>query len=318
MQDQPIKSQILVFVASTWMFICLTATSSAQDLPAAFRAFESAADAPVFTSSPGEWDALIRERGWILKDGEDYRLWYTGYNQDRQPVSMKLGYATSPDGITWTRHPRNPIFDDAWVEDVMIVKHKATLYMFAEGAKDQPQLLKSTDGIAWQRMGALDVRHADGTKIAAGPYGTPTAFFEDGTWYLFYERRDQGIWLATSRDMGVWTNVSDEPLIIPGPGAYDKLMIAMNQVIKYEGRYYAVLHGTGSPAKPRDWCTYMAVSDDLRAWKKCSSGPLLPVQDNKSSGQLVHDDRQFRLYTMHGRVDLHVPSGRAVPSTQKN
>ncbi|MEO2027664.1 MAG: glycosylase [Fuerstiella sp.] len=313
MLNQPITSRVMLIVASTWMSVCLTGTSSAQDLPVAFRAFTSAADAPVFTSSPGDWDALIRERGWILKDGEKYRLWYTGYNQDRQPVSMKLGYATSPDGITWTRHPQNPIFDDVWVEDMMIVKHGGTLYMFAEGAKDQAQLLQSTDGIAWQRVRTLDVRQTDGTKIPAGPYGTPTAYFEGGTWYLFYERRDQGIWLATSKDMVVWTNVSDEPLIIPGPNEYDKLMIAMNQVIKYEGRYYAVLHGTGSPAKPRDWCTYMAVSDDLRTWKKCPEGPLLPVHDNRSSGQLVQDGGQFRLYTMHARVDLHVPSTGSLP-----
>ncbi|MEO2017330.1 MAG: glycosylase [Fuerstiella sp.] len=313
MPNQPVKSRIMVIAASMCMSACVTGASSAQDLPASFRAFKSTTETPVFTSSQGNWDALIRERGWILMDGEEYRLWYTGYNQDRQPLTMKLGYATSPDGITWKRHPRNPIFDDVWVEDMMIVKHGGTLYMFAEGMKDQPQLLKSTDGIAWQRVGTLDVRHTNGTKIAAGPYGTPTAFFEDGTWYLFYERRDQGIWLATSNNMDVWTNVSDEPLIIPGPDDYDKLMIAMNQVIKYEGRYYAVLHGTGSSEKPRDWCTYMAVSDDLRVWKKCSEGPLLPVHDNKSSGQLVHDGRQFRLYTMHARVDLHLPSTATVP-----
>ena len=83
-------------------------------------------------------------------------------------------------------------------------------------------------------------------------------------------------------------------------------MIAMYQVVKHNGRYYAVLHGTGSPTKPRDWCTYMAVSDDLRSWKKCAHGPLLPVSDNKSSGQLVFDGQQFRLYTMHGRVELHL------------
>ena len=308
-----LRSYITVIVVTAWTAVSLTEASYAQDLPAAFQNFKSAVDAPVFTSSPGNWDASIRERGWILKTGETYHLWYTGYNPDRQPFSMQLGYATSLDGSTWTRHPQNPIFDDVWIEDMMIVKHNNTLYMFAEGAKDQPQLLKSTDGIAWQRMGTLDVRRTDGTKIAAGPYGTPTAFFEHGTWHLFYERRDQGVWLATSKNMSVWTNVSDAPLIVPGPDEYDDLMIAMNQVIKYEGRYYAVLHGTGSPTKPRDWCTYMAVSDDLKAWRKCSRGPLLPVRDNKSSGQLVYDGQQFRLYTMHARVDLHVPSPEAVP-----
>jgi beta-1,2-mannobiose phosphorylase / 1,2-beta-oligomannan phosphorylase len=307
------RSHIVGLIVSCWMAAFLTESLSAQDLPAEFRNFKSAADAPVFTSSPGNWDALIRERGWILKSGATYRLWYTGYNPDRQPPSMMLGYATSADGITWTRHAQNPVVDDVWIEDMMIVPHRGMLYMFAEGAGDQSQLLRSSDGIVWQRVGTLDVRTTDGKKIPPGPFGTPTALFEDGTWYLFYERRDQGIWLATSKDMNVWTNVSDDPLIIPGPDEYDRLMIAMNQVIKYEGRYYAVLHGTGSPTKPRDWCTYMAVSDDLRVWNKCSGGPLLPVKDNKSSGQLVYDGRQFRLYTMHARIDLHVSTATDVP-----
>ena len=144
-----LRSYITVIVVSAWTAVSLTEASYAQDLPAAFQNFKSAVDAPVFTSSPGNWDALIRERGWILKTGETYHLWYTGYNPDRQPFSMQLGYATSLDGSTWTRHPQNPIFDDVWIEDMMIVKHNNTLYMFAEGAKDQPQLLKSTDGIAW-------------------------------------------------------------------------------------------------------------------------------------------------------------------------
>src|SRR3954470_11183889 len=57
---------------------------------------------PVFTGTgTATWDNQIRERGWIFKEDNIYHLWYTGYtNID----SIKyLGYATSPDGFTWTR-----------------------------------------------------------------------------------------------------------------------------------------------------------------------------------------------------------------------
>ena len=83
--------------------------------------------------------------------------------------------------------------------------------------------------------------------------------------------------MARSSDLKRWTNVSDEPLIVPGPDSYDALMIAMNQVIRVDGRYVAVLHGTGSPRKPRDWCTTFAVSDDLVHWTKSSGNPVPPV-----------------------------------------
>ncbi len=85
---------------------------------------------------------------------------------------------------------------------------------------------------------------ADGKPISKGPYGTPTAWFENGRWYLFYERGDRAVWLAESKDLKVFTNVQDEPVLVPGPGEYDRKMIALNQVIKYDGRYYACYHGS--------------------------------------------------------------------------
>ncbi|MEZ6128093.1 MAG: glycosylase [Planctomycetaceae bacterium] len=282
--------------------------ASAQDLPPAFSGFQSYAENPVFTGAAGEWDALIRERGWILKEGDRYHLWYTGYDPERSPVIMSPGYATSADGITWNRHPNNPLLREVWVEDMMVVKHNNVFYMFAEGMNDQAQLLTSADGIAWERRGTLDVRLMSGEKIPPGPYGTPTALYTNEQWYLFYERKDLGVWLATSKDMQVWTNVSDQPVLLPGPDHYDRLMIAMNQVVRHNDRWYAVLHGTGTPTKPRKWCTYFAVSDDLLTWKKCSAGPVLPIADNKSSGVLVEDGGKFRLYTMHAKVDLHLPA----------
>ena len=298
------------------VFCTLLIPSACAQLPDDFSAFRTTRKG-VFTSAPGQWDSLIRERGWIMKEDDTWKLWYTGYRaDDTSPNKMKLGYATSKDGLSWKRHAETPIYADGWVEDMMIVRRGDTLFMFAEGANDQAQLLSSKDGITWLRQGRLDVRQTDGTPIEAGPYGTPTAWFEDDTWHLFYERRDAGIWLATSRDMKTWTNVSDKPLITPGPDKYDGLMIAMNQIVKLHDRYYAVMHGTGSPEKPRDWCTYLAYSDDLKTWKKCKEGPVLPINDNVSSGVLVHDGSQFRLYTMHGHVDLHLPQ-KPVPTGKR-
>ena len=279
----------------------------ADDLQISSTEFVPADGNPVFAAAEGRWDAKIRERGWIIKDESGWKLWYTGYDSARQPPTMSLGLATSSDGITWRRYSDNPIFAEGWIEDVMVVRQDGNYFMFAEGEQDQAQLLKSTDGIHWNRIGTLDIRQTNGQPILAGPFGTPTAIVENGVWNLFYERHDAGIWLARSADMKVWTNVSDEPLIVPGPGKYDALMIAMNQIIRVENHYVAVLHGTGSPEKPRQWCTYLATSNDLIHWTKDPRGPLRPVSENKSSGQLVQDGRQWRMYTMHEQVTLHLP-----------
>jgi hypothetical protein len=178
--------------------------------------------------------------------------------------------------------------------------------MFAEGLKDRAHLLESADGIDWKRIGPLDVRLKNGKPISDGPYGTPTAWHENDTWHLFYERRDLGIWLATSRDMKVWTNVQDEPVIGTGPDEYDKDQVAINQIVKHKGRYYGYYHGsafTGPNAKL--WCTCVATSKDLVHWEKYPGNPIQPLKQNKSSGILVHDGEKMRLYTMHPVVNLH-------------
>jgi hypothetical protein len=260
---------------------------------------------PLLTgTSQDTWDRNIRERGFILREGDAWRLWYTGYNPDRGGT-MALGYATSPDGRSWTRHPGNPVFAGVWTEDVHVVKHEDVYYMFAEGRNDVAHLLTSPDGVRWEEQGSLDVRARSGAAISPGPYGTPTVWIEGGTWYLFYERDDRGIWLATSRDRRVWTNVRDEPVIALGPGAYDRHAVALNQVVRYGGRYYGVYHANAEPQWKGPWTTCLAASDDLVHWEKYPGNPVIRSDD--SSGILVDDGRLLRLYTMHPAVKLWLP-----------
>ncbi|MFT5094472.1 MAG: hypothetical protein ACI93T_003312 [Porticoccaceae bacterium] len=93
--------------------------------------------------------------------------------------------------------------------------------------------------------------------------------------------------------------------MIPGPDKFDVDLIAMNQVFKHQGRYYASIHG--SKAGSKLWASGIAVSDDLRSWKKYPGNPLRPISENKSSGLFIHDGKQFRFYTMHDQVHVHLP-----------
>ena len=261
---------------------------------------------PVFTAEPAKWDSKIRERGWILREDGIWKMWYTGYAKDEE--THKLGYATSLDGIHWTRHPRNPLYKDHWVEDMMIVKHDGKYIMFAEGLNDRAHMLVSKNGLDWERLGLLDIRLKNGHPIPDGPYGTPTAWCENDNWYLFYERNDLGIWLAKSNDLKVWTNVQDEPVLSPGPADYDRDLVALNQIIRHKDRYYAYYHGSAkSGPKAKLWSTGIATSTDLIHWEKYEKNPLFPTEQNKSSGIVVADGDKFRLYTMHAKVDLHLP-----------
>jgi beta-1,2-mannobiose phosphorylase / 1,2-beta-oligomannan phosphorylase len=279
----------------------------ADDFPRELVAWSPIAANPVFQGAGDDaWDRKIRERGYILVEDQTFHLWYTGYNDDRSPTKF-LGHATSSDGLRWTRDPANPIFNRSWVEDVCVIQSDGRYVMFAEGKGDIAHQLVSADGVHWDDLGSLDIRKADGAPIGPGPYGTPAAWFEDGTWYLFYERGDQGIWLATSKDRRVWTNVRDTPVIGLGPEPYDRAAVAMNQVIKRDGVYYAFYHAN-SQRPWKDWTTNIARSRDLVHWEKYPGNPI--IADNCSSAILVSTPRGDRLYTMHPEVRVFVPASR--------
>ena len=277
-----------------------------EQTPWAFVAWRPIPENPVFSGTGRDtWDRKIRERGYILV-GEDriYHLWYTGYAGD-PPPTMSLGHATSIDGIHWARDPANPIFTGSWVEDMCVVKQNGTYFMFAEGKKDIAHLLTSANGLNWTDSGSLNIRKTDGSPIGPGPYGTPTAWLQEGTWYLFYERRDEGVWLATSKDRTIWTNVQDDPVLARGPEPYDRAAVAVNQIVRRGRSYYAFYHANaGRPWK--DWTTCVARSRDLVHWEKYPGNPI--IQNNCSSAILVRTPQgEDRLYSMHPDVKVFVP-----------
>jgi hypothetical protein len=66
---------------------------------------------PVFTGSgvSGDWDSGYSSRATVVRVNDDlYEMWYSG---GTTTVDYGIGYATSADGITWTRDASNPIFD---------------------------------------------------------------------------------------------------------------------------------------------------------------------------------------------------------------
>jgi hypothetical protein len=286
--------------------LVLSARPSLADEPAwAFTRWVPVAGNPVFRGAGDHaWDRKIRERGYILVEDGTYHLWYTGYNEDRAP-GMALGHATSPDGQRWTRDKDNPLFSKSWVEDMWVVHRDGAYVMLAEGKNDIAHQLTSPDGLHWSDEGSLDIRQLDGSRISRGPYGTPTGWFEDGTWYLFYERGDRGVWLATSKDRKVWKNVQDTPVLALGPDAYDREAVAMNQIVKHDGYYYAFYHAN-SHRPWKDWTSDVARSKDLVHWEKYPGNPI--VKNNCSSPILVRGPMGDRLYTMHPDVKVFEPA----------
>lgn len=264
---------------------------------------------PVFTGTDtNTWDQHIRERGFILYEDSLFKMWYTGYRGGNDDPKS-LGYATSPDGIHWTRYAGNPIFSEKWTEDVFVLHVDHQYYMFAEGKNDIAHLLTSPDGLKWTDQGDLIIRDTKGDTLS-GPYGTPSVFIENGTWYLFYERNDEAVWIATSTDRKTWNNIQDTPVLEKGPGVYDAGAVAANQVIRFGDQYTMFYHGSSDPdwSKPGAtsvWTTSVAASKDLLHWVKYPGNPI--VEGDHSSGILVLQNGAYKLFTMHDIVWMYNP-----------
>ncbi len=270
-----------------------------KDFPKELISFKPYEKNPVFTAATGNaWDQSIRERGYILFEDSVYKLWYTGFTQHDSAV-MHLGYATSRDGINWERYAGNPVYSQRWTEDMHVLRHDGLYHMYAEGTDDVAHYMTSKDGITWEDQGDLIMLKTNGDTIP-GPYGTPVLHIEGGKWYLFYERLDEGIWLATSTDGITWKNVQDEPVLKPGPEKFDLGAVAADQIITHNNRYYMFYHANADPmwtTKPTPWSSNIAVSDDLINWKKYSGNPI--TSGDHSSPVVVFDGKKYRLYTMH-------------------
>jgi hypothetical protein len=117
----------LVTILTIVSLSCKNPNSSAENasdqvgdlFPKELTAFEPYVNNPVFTGTGQDtWDEVIRERGYILREDDGYHMWYTGYRKENSDQDLALGYATSPDGLVWTRYAANPVYKQNWVEDM--------------------------------------------------------------------------------------------------------------------------------------------------------------------------------------------------------
>ena len=94
--------------------------------------------APVLNpGSAGSWDDLMVGSPRIVKADDGYRMYYTGYDQDGL-ASGRIGLATSPDGITWTKYDDPATTDAPYAESdpIMDAPAGADLRQSANGRAD--------------------------------------------------------------------------------------------------------------------------------------------------------------------------------------
>jgi len=184
--------------------------------------------------SPGgstSWERDEVSPNSILYEGGVYKLWYHGGGyfmggSGTRYGNGRIGYATSPDGLTWTKYAGNPVldigasgaFDDEQVAEPRVVKVGTMYRMYYTGrnatAKRQSLgMATSADGTAW----AKDSRNPILDSTRWGNYWGGAFFYESGLWLLWHADETGGsrINFKWSPDGVAWTDGAQNPVLLP-------------------------------------------------------------------------------------------------------
>jgi predicted GH43/DUF377 family glycosyl hydrolase len=161
-------------------------------------------DKPVL-SPEKPWEKVALMCPHVLYDDRArmYRMWYSGGEQYEPDA---IGYATSADGLKWTRHSDNPIFTPQrkheWEKDrvtaCQVVRQGDWYVMFYIGFHDRDHaqigLARSRDGISdWQRHPANPIIRPGKDRWDHDAVYKPFALFTGREWLLWYNGRKGGI-----------------------------------------------------------------------------------------------------------------------------
>jgi len=159
--------------------------------------------------APGEWDdSQVGNPSVLFYDGT-YKMWYTGYDASNR----RIGYATSDDGIVWTKYEGNPVldlgvpgaWDDSHVWAPSVLFYDGTYKMWYSGndaSNERIGYATSDDGIVWTKYEGNPVLNL-GAPGAWDDYHAynPSVLFYNGTykmWYSGYDASNRRIGYATS------------------------------------------------------------------------------------------------------------------------
>jgi predicted GH43/DUF377 family glycosyl hydrolase len=138
-------------------------------------------------------------------------MWYTGHGED---LYYRIGYATSSDGINWTKYEANPVLsgDSISVNDPFVMKDDGMYKMWYWGdfGTSGIGLATSTDGINWTEY--------EGNPVLEDSRA-PSVMKDNGAFMMWARCRDipsmPDICYFNSSDGINWVEYEDNPVVFP-------------------------------------------------------------------------------------------------------
>ncbi len=242
---------------------------------------------PVLEVGPtGSWDDNYLIEPYVLFDDTTYHMWYGGEDGS----SNRIGHATSPDGVDWTKDSLNPVlglgpsgsWEDNEVTASWVLYDGTTYHMWYHGHDGTSFRIghaTSLDGVDWTKdslnpvlglgpSGSWDDRHVE----------TPVVLMLDDTtffmWYGGSDGNNTRIGLATSSDGVVWEKWGTNPVMDRGTG-WEGRSIFPEAVLLIDDTLRMWYLGLNSAFVGRSG--YATSSDGGVVWDKYAGNPVLDV-----------------------------------------
>jgi len=283
---------------------------------------------PVLRIGPiGSYDSLGIHAPFVLFDGQSFRMWYSAWRADAQGSALwSINYATSPDGMAWTKDAANPLmveergrrWDATYISEPSVLWNGTRFEMWYNGGSERTAAgghelrigyASSTDGLRWQR------RLEDAWVLDVGEPGDwddysvarPHVIYDGLRYQMWYEGHDGAnfrIGQATSYDGLHWTKDGANPVLDLGPpGSWDSVHADEPYVLfdghlyrmwysGYDGRHYRIGLATAPPIYARRGTLTSAPIDGGRvtAWRSLSWKVKLPEGTGVAIAVATSDD----------------------------
>jgi predicted GH43/DUF377 family glycosyl hydrolase len=281
---------------------------------------------PILSPRADSFDAKGAFNPAVVKSGDRFIMLYRA--QDAHGIS-RLGYASSSDGVTFTREAApvlSPVAEyerGGGVEDPRLVQIDGTYYLTytAYNGKDAQLALatsKSHDLRHWQRQGVIMPANQGRWNVHWTKSGAILSQPVRGKYWMFYmadakDGYDQ-TGIAYSTDLRRWTEALDHPVLPRRPNRFDSrvgepgpppLMTADGIRLLYNGADDALVYRTGWALFDRDDPTRVLARSErplfepTTTWERVGQVPNVVFVEG-----LVIEPRRWLVY--YGAADMHV------------
>jgi predicted GH43/DUF377 family glycosyl hydrolase len=268
---------------------------------------------PIFDlGAPGSWEDYHVHYPMVLWNGTGYEMWYSGFTG----TNYRIGYATSPDGLSWTKYGGNPVvplggvgsFDEQYAGQASVLLEGGTYHMWYSGidsgGEGRTGYATSPDGVSWTKYPGNPV-------LDLGPPGSwddfrayvPSVVFNGTKYFMMYSGNDGStyrIGYASSTDKINWTKSPANPVLDLGPGgSWDDTNVGTPYIL-YDGTTYKMWYSGFDGTNNR---VGYATLSNMFNFEKYSGNPVIDIGSPGSwndmytyAPSVLHDGTTYHMW----------------------